>query len=232
MGRKSVHDKGVSDSSRRFWASAATLGACWVLSRFGFPGWVNVLIATTVFVGVLMVLPRLSSERDDLDQRLSGEKERQAALRQAIREARAKALQFRSLSEKVKDPALATEMERISVVVCAIITLLENDHSLRPRVRSLLDYHLDKGLEVARSYIRLSEEGASSVSARSRLAAGEAVLAQMRHTVEAQLHALRESDFRELEISAESLSRVLREDSSLISSSPSLSIQSPKRKET
>lgn len=178
-----------------------------------------------------MALPRLPSERDDLDQRLSGEKERQAALRQAIREARTKGLQFRSLSEKVKNPALAIEMERISTVVCDIIALLETDLSLFPRVRSLLDYHLDKGLEVARSYIRLSEEGAS-VSAQSRLATGEAVLAQMRHTVEAQLHALRESDFRELEISAESLSRVLREDSSLISSPSPLSLQPSKRKET
>ena len=232
MGRKIRDNKGMSDSSRRFWASAATLGACWVLSYFGFPGWIKILVAFAVFVALLIALPRLSSERDDLDRLLSGEEEREAALRQSIREARAKGLQFRSLSEKVKNPALAVEMERISAIVSDIIALLENDLTLLPRVRSLMDYHLDKGLEVATSYIRLSEEEASSVSARTRLAAGEAVLAQMRHTVEAQLHALRESDFRELEISAESLSRVLREDSSLISSPPPVSVQSPERKET
>ncbi len=172
------------------------------------------LVAFGVFTGLMLVLPRLASEREDLERQVSGQENAEEALFRLIEETRGKSRAFFNLSEKVENPILAGELRRIADAVSQMMDVLKNDLALMPRARSLMSYHLDKGLEVANAYIRLSADGAHGEAAQARLAAGEAVLVQMRESVEAQLHAMRDKDFRELEISAESLARILRQDSS------------------
>ncbi len=221
MSRNERDDRGLSDSSRRFWAAAGALAVCWVLSRsFDFHGWVKVLAAFSVYTGLMVALPRLSSEKKEQERRISGQQAADEALMRAIEETRRKSIEFRTLAETVKDQALASELCRIADGVGQIMDMVKSDLSLVPQARSLMSYHVDKGLEVARTYSRLSIGGEETEgnARKTRLAAGQAVLFQMRQSVEAQLHAMQERDFRELEVSAESLARILREDTELSSS--------------